>query len=134
MPPDVGYADTSSDIVKPMIRMKTPRIGQDQEIEIGPPLFQPAVKLVKQPARIEMIENEIAKLENPDHERPGSWERPGSASLRSSSVIVSVDEPVARPFSRSAMPTPRTRPLLDQCLADKRHEKRHPGPRRRRKS
>ncbi len=38
-------------------------------MEIGPPLFQPAPKLVKQPARIEMIENEIAKFENPDHDR-----------------------------------------------------------------
>ena len=44
-------------------------IGQPQEIAIGPPLFQPAPKVVKQPARIEMIENEIAKLEKPDHER-----------------------------------------------------------------
>ena len=69
MPPEVGYADTSSDIVKPMIRMKTPRIGHDHEIEIGPPLLKPAPKLVKQPARIEMIENEIAKLEKPD-QRP----------------------------------------------------------------
>ena len=69
MPPEVGYADTSSDIVKPMSRMKTPRIGHDHEIEIGPPLLKPAPKLVKQPARIEMIENEIAKLEKPDHDR-----------------------------------------------------------------
>ena len=44
-------------------------IGQDHEIEIGPPLFQPAPKLVKQPARIEMIENEMAKLEKPDQLR-----------------------------------------------------------------
>ena len=66
MPPEVGYAETSSDIVKPMIRMKTPRIGQDHEIEIGPPLLKPAPKFVKQPARIEMIENEIAKFEKPD--------------------------------------------------------------------
>ena len=73
MPPDVGYADTSSDIVKPMSRMKAPRIGQDHEIEIGPPLLKPAPKLVKQPARIEMIENEMAKLEKPDHERCRSW-------------------------------------------------------------
>ena len=78
MPPEVGYAETSSDMVKPMIRMKIPRIGHDHEIEIGPPLFQPAPKLVKQPARIEMIENEIAKLEKPD--QIGS----GPASTRAS--------------------------------------------------
>ena len=69
MPPDVGYAETSSDIVNPISRMKAPRIGQVQEIEIGPPLLKPAPKLVKQPARIEMIENEIAKLEKPDQDR-----------------------------------------------------------------
>ena len=86
MPPEVGYADTSSDIVKPMIRMKTPRIGQDHEIEIGPPLLKPAPKLVKQPARIEMIENEIAKLENPDHERFSSWLYPSLARCFSSSL------------------------------------------------
>ena len=69
MPPEVGYADTSSDIVKPMSRMNALRIGQDHEIEIGPPLFQPAPKFVKQPARIEMIENEMAKFEKPDQVR-----------------------------------------------------------------
>ena len=53
----------------PMIRMKTDRIGQPQAIAAGPPLFQPRAKLVKQPARIEMIENEMAKFENPDHDR-----------------------------------------------------------------
>src|SRR4051812_22506383 len=85
MPPDVGNADTSSDIVKPMTRMKALRMGQDHEIEIGPPLFQPAPKLVKQPARIEMMENEIAKLENPDQLRFSSCLYPSSASRRSSS-------------------------------------------------
>ena len=45
MPPDVGNADTSSDMVKPMIRMNTLRIGHDHEIEIGPPLFQPGAEV-----------------------------------------------------------------------------------------
>src|SRR6188472_2887355 len=85
MPPEVGYADTSSLIVNPMIRMKTPRIGQDQEIEIGPPLLKPAPKLVKQPARIEMIEKEMAKLEKPDQERFRSCEYPSFARCFSSS-------------------------------------------------
>ena len=39
--------------------------GQPIEIAIGPPLFQACPYVVKQPARIEMIVNEIAKLENP---------------------------------------------------------------------
>ncbi len=41
MPPEVGYADTSSDIVKPMIRMNAEISGQPHEIATGPPLFQP---------------------------------------------------------------------------------------------
>jgi hypothetical protein len=69
-----------------MIRMKRPRIGQDQEIEIGPPLLKPAPKFVKHPARIEMIENEIAKFENPDHERLSSWLYPSFARCFSSAV------------------------------------------------
>ena len=87
MPPEVGYADTSSDIVKPINRMNRPRIGQDQEIEIGPPLLKPAPKLVKQPARIEMIENEMAKLEKSDHDRFRSWLYPSFARCFSSSDI-----------------------------------------------
>jgi len=35
------------------------------EIAIGPPLFQAWLNVVKQPLRIEMTENEIAKFENP---------------------------------------------------------------------
>ena len=52
-----------------MIRMNTETSGQPHAIAAGPPLFQPRPNDVKQPARIEMIENEIAKLLNPDQER-----------------------------------------------------------------
>src|SRR5262245_463369 len=86
MPPDVGYAESSSDIVKPTIRMRALRIAQVHEIETGPPLLKPAPKLVKQPARIEMMENEIAKFENPDHERCRSWRYPSLARCFSSSL------------------------------------------------
>ena len=55
-----------------MIRMKIETSGQPQAIAAGPPLFQPRPNDVKQPARIEMIENEIAKLENPDQLRLNS--------------------------------------------------------------
>jgi hypothetical protein len=48
-----------------MIRMNRETSGQPHEIAIGPPLLKPCPKVVKQPARIEMIENEIAKLEKP---------------------------------------------------------------------
>ena len=69
MPPEVGNAETSSDMHRPMTRMKAEMIGQPHAMAAGPPLFQPRPKLVKQPARIEMIENEMAKLEKPDQER-----------------------------------------------------------------
>ncbi len=58
---------------RPMIRMKIEISGQPHEMAIGPPLFQACPNVVKQPARIEMIENEIAKLEKPDHVRLSSW-------------------------------------------------------------
>ena len=57
----------------PMMRMKTEMIGQPQAMAAGPPLFQPRPNEVKQPARIEMIENEMAKLLKPDQERFSSW-------------------------------------------------------------
>ena len=46
--------------------------GQPIVIANGPPKFHACAKVVKQPARIEIIENEIAKLEKPDHERVSS--------------------------------------------------------------
>ena len=55
----------------PMIRMNPAMSGQPIEMAMGPPLFQAWPNVVKQPARIEMIEKEMAKLENP---RPGPVE------------------------------------------------------------
>jgi len=52
--------------------MKAETIGQPQAIAAGPPLFQPTAKVVKQPARIEMIEKEMAKFEKPDQDRRSS--------------------------------------------------------------
>lgn len=52
--------------------MKREISGQPIEIATGPPLFQACANVVKQPARIEMIENEIAKLENELHVRLSS--------------------------------------------------------------
>ena len=58
--------------------------GQPSEIATGPPLFQAWPKVEKQPARIEIIENEIAKFENPLHERSSSCLYPSSAKRFSS--------------------------------------------------
>ena len=46
-------------------------IGQPIEIATGPPLFQACAKVVKHPAKIEIIEKEIAKFFKT---RPGSVE------------------------------------------------------------
>src|SRR5664279_5344235 len=86
MPPEVGNADTNSDMHSPMIRMNTEISGQPIEIAIGPPLFQACPKVVKQPARMEMIENEMAKFEKPDQLRLSSCLYPSSARRRSSSL------------------------------------------------
>ena len=67
-----------------MHRISAARIGQPQAMAAGPPPFHPLAKVVKQPARIEMIENEMAKLENPDQERFNSCLYPSSASISSS--------------------------------------------------
>ena len=55
--------------MNPTSRMKNDRIGQPHEMAIGPPLFQATPNVVKQPARIEMIENEMAKFWKPDQLR-----------------------------------------------------------------
>src|SRR3954469_17888945 len=86
MPPDVGYAETSSLIVKPMMRMNIAMTGQPHEIAIGPPLLQACPKVVKQPARMEMIENEMAKLEKPDQLRDSSCLYPSLARCSSSGL------------------------------------------------
>src|SRR3954447_22584793 len=99
MPPDVGYADTSSDIVNPMIRMNVEMIGQPQEIAIGPPLFQAWPKVVKQPARMEMIEKEMAKFEKPDQDRFSSCLYPSLARSCSSSerwVVSAICAPTSK--------------------------------------
>jgi len=72
MPPEVGNADTSSDMHSPITRMNAEMSGHPSEMAIGPPLFHACPKVVKHPARIEMIENEIAKLEKPDQLRVSS--------------------------------------------------------------
>jgi hypothetical protein len=48
---------------KPMIKINAEIRGQPKEIATGPPLFQACANVVKHPAKIEIIENEIAKLE-----------------------------------------------------------------------
>jgi len=71
MPPEVGNADTSFGHAEPITRMKIETIGQPQKIASGRRCSSDR-KVVKQPARMEMMENEIAKLEKPDQVRLSS--------------------------------------------------------------
>src|SRR5450755_3178739 len=86
MPPEVGKAETSSDMHRPITRINAEMMGQTIEMAIGPPLFHACPKVVKQPARMEMIENEMAKFEKPDQLRLSSCLYPSSARRRSSSL------------------------------------------------
>ena len=72
MPPAVGNAEASSDIETATHRMSRLITGQPIEMATGPPLLNAWPKLVKHPARTEMIENEMAKLEKPLHPRLSS--------------------------------------------------------------
>ena len=86
------------------------------EIEIGPPLLKPAPKLVRQPARIEMIENEMAKLENPDQDRFRSCLYPSLARCFSSSVRCGTS--CSGRASPSGLPaTGRSAPLRESASA-----------------
>ena len=76
-------------MVKPISRMNAETIGHPHEMATGPPSLKPWPNVVKQPARIEMIENEIAKLEKPDQVRLSSCLYPSLARSASSSFWIS---------------------------------------------
>src|SRR5215207_273623 len=63
-PPAVGYLEVSSAIEKATMRTKAHRTGHPIEAAMGPPFCHAKAKLVKDPARTEMIVNEIAKFVN----------------------------------------------------------------------
>jgi len=73
---------------KPMIKMNREMTGQPMEIATGPPLFQAWAKVVKHPAKIEIIEKEIAKFEKPDQDLLSSCLYPSSARRFSSSFVI----------------------------------------------
>src|SRR3954451_16455923 len=113
MPPAVGYFDTSSDIKNATRRISPQMIGQPHEIAIGPPAFHARKYVVKQPARTEMIVNEMAKLENELHARCRSCEYPSSArrssSVRAASVAMRAPPkgPVIRPKTETYARAPK---------------------------
>ena len=61
-PPAVGIAEVNSAIENATSSTNAHRIGHPIEIAIGPPAFHANEKFVTQPARTEMIVNEIAKF------------------------------------------------------------------------
>ena len=67
------FAVLDQEGVGEMIRIGIEISGQPHEIAIGPPLFHACPYVVKQPARTEMIVNEIAKFEKPLIPRRSSW-------------------------------------------------------------
>src|SRR5437763_11120273 len=71
-PPAVGIAEVSSAIDSATSSTNPQRIGQPIAIATGPPAFHANEKFVKQPARTEMIVNEIAKLVKLLHARESS--------------------------------------------------------------
>ncbi len=52
---------------------KPPTISQPHMTATGPPSLNPMKYDVRQPARIEMIVNEMAKFENPPISRYSTW-------------------------------------------------------------
>ncbi len=68
----MGIAEVSSAIERATSRTKQHSTGQPIEIPTGPPAVHANEKFVKQPARTEMIVNEIAKLVKPLHARVNS--------------------------------------------------------------
>ena len=71
-PPAVGKREQTSAIPRATASTKIPTIGQPRLIADGPPEFSAMEYEVMQPARIEMIENDTAKLEKPDMRRRSS--------------------------------------------------------------
>src|SRR6476659_1862632 len=70
--PEVGIADASSAMLSATASVKTLTSGHPKVISAGPPITSPCEYRVTAPVRIEMIENEIAKLEKPPMVRNSS--------------------------------------------------------------
>src|SRR5262245_54580883 len=74
--PEVGSAVASSAMLQTTASVKSVTRGQPKAISAGPPIFSPCPYSVTAPVRIEMIENEMAKLEKPPIVRKSSCAYP----------------------------------------------------------
>src|SRR5262245_10312044 len=71
--PAVGRLEASSAMLIATVSVKKVTSGQPKAISAGPPIVSPWPYSVTAPVSIEMIENEIAKLEKPPIVRKSSW-------------------------------------------------------------
>ena len=71
-PPAVGYVEAISPIASETMMQKKPTSSQPHVIATGPPWLNAIAYEVRQPARIEMIVNEMAKFWKPPIERNSS--------------------------------------------------------------
>src|SRR5436305_8125497 len=94
--PAVGYTEQTSAMASATSVTMPPTNSQPTVMDSGPPVTIAMQYEVIAPARIEMIENETAKLEKPDSLRRSSCRYPSSASRRSSaSAGAAADEDTA---------------------------------------
>src|SRR5262249_44397923 len=77
-------ADASSPMLSATVSVKTATRGQPNAISAGPPIVSPCPYSVTAPVKIEIIENDMAKLEKPPIERNSSWAYPSAPSSCSS--------------------------------------------------
>src|SRR5216110_2881337 len=82
--PAVGYTEQTSAIARATRVTMPPTNSQPSVMDSGPPAAMAMPYEVMAPARIEMMENETAKLEKPDSLRRSSWRYPSWASSCSS--------------------------------------------------
>src|SRR5262249_3831758 len=71
--PAVGYALASSAMLQATSRVITETRSHPPTTPAGPPQLRPHVYWVTAPVRIEMIENERAKLPDPPRRRRSGW-------------------------------------------------------------
>src|SRR5436305_2881699 len=88
--PAVGYAEQTSAIARATRVTIPPTNSQPIVMDSGPPAFMAMPYEVIAPARIEMMENETAKLEKPDSRRCSSWRYPRLARSSSSELAAGV--------------------------------------------
>src|SRR5688500_6093815 len=92
MVPDVGNDEASSAMLSATARVKSDTSGHPNAFSAGPPITSPCSYNVTAPVSIEMMENEMAKFENPPIVRNSSCAYPSVRSSRASAAVCSCDK------------------------------------------